>query len=99
MQCLSRLLRLPFSRRPPSPAREFSPGPLLDSVDKLEEEKLAWYSQDNFFPVKVGHVFHSKYQVVGKLGYGGYSTVWLFAEVYSNPLLHASLRNIRNSEV
>ncbi|KAJ5677298.1 kinase-like domain-containing protein [Penicillium maclennaniae] len=77
MQRLARLLRLPFFRRPPSPAREFSPGPLLDSVDKLEEEKLAWFSQDNFFPVKIGDVFHSKYQVVGKLGYGGYSTVLL----------------------
>lgn len=46
-------------------------------MDKMEEEKLAWYSKDNFFPVKIGDVFHSKYQVVGKLGYGGYSTVWL----------------------
>jgi hypothetical protein len=43
----------------------------------VEEEKLAWYSHDHFYPVKIGDVFHSKYQVVGKLGYGGYSTVWL----------------------
>lgn len=77
MQRVSHLLRVPFFRRPPSPAREFSPGPLLDSIDKVEEEKLPWYSQDSFFPVKIGDVFDSKYQVIGKLGYGGYSTVWL----------------------
>ncbi|KAJ5547498.1 hypothetical protein N7513_004732 [Penicillium frequentans] len=77
MKRVSRLLGFlrapPFQRRP-SPARQFPPGPLIDSMDKMEEEKLAWYSKDNFFPVKIGDVFHSKYQVVGKLGYGGYST-------------------------
>lgn len=72
-----RALRFPLFRRLPSPARQFPAGPLLDSVDKVEEEKLAWYSHDNFCPVKIGDVFQSKYQVVGKLGYGGYSTVWL----------------------
>jgi hypothetical protein len=77
MQRMSRLLRIPFLRRRPSPARVFSPGPLVNSIAKVEEEKLAWYTQDHFYPVKIGDVFHSKYQVVGKLGYGGYSTVWL----------------------
>lgn len=77
-----RLARRLFSRpslwRPPSPVRQFSQsGVLLDSNDKLEEETLSWYSHDHFFPVKIGDVFRSRYQVVGKLGYGGYSTVWL----------------------
>ncbi|KAE8150472.1 protein kinase [Aspergillus avenaceus] len=69
-------LGIPPFRRLPSPARQFPPGPLVDS-NKVEEEKLAWYSHENFFPVKIGDVFQSKYQVVEKLGYGGYSTVWL----------------------
>ncbi|KAB8256306.1 kinase-like domain-containing protein [Aspergillus pseudonomiae] len=43
----------------------------------LEEETLRWYSPDLFYPVKIGDVFRSRYQVVGILGYGGYSTVWL----------------------
>ncbi|KAL5366226.1 kinase-like protein [Aspergillus floccosus] len=51
--------------------------PLLASTKKLEEENLPWYSPDNFYPVKIGQVFRSRYRVVGKLGYGGYSTVWL----------------------
>lgn len=84
MQRLSSLLRVPFFRRP-LPAREFPAGPLLDSVDKLEEERLPWFSQDSFFPVKIGDVFRSRYQVVGKLGYGGYSTVWLCRDLQYDP--------------
>ncbi|PWY79022.1 hypothetical protein BO83DRAFT_397000 [Aspergillus eucalypticola CBS 122712] len=34
----------------------------------VEEETLPWYSPEIFYPVRV---------VVGKLGYGGYSTIWL----------------------
>ncbi|RAH71374.1 kinase-like protein [Aspergillus aculeatinus CBS 121060] len=51
--------------------------PLLDATKKLEEETLPWYSPDEFYSVKIGEVFQSRYQVIGKLGYGGYSTVWL----------------------
>ncbi|KAJ5152062.1 protein kinase [Penicillium capsulatum] len=77
-----RLTRRLFSRppicRPASPARQFSQsGALLNSVAKLEEETLCLYSHDRFSPVKIGDVFCSRYQVIGKLGYGGYSTVWL----------------------
>lgn len=57
--------------------RQFPAGVLLSSTDKLEEEKLPWYSQDLFYPVKIGDVIRSRYQVIGKFGYGGYSTVWL----------------------
>ncbi|KAJ6036015.1 kinase-like domain-containing protein [Penicillium herquei] len=65
-------------RRQPSLARKPPPlGTLLDSGDKLEEETLRWYSPDLFYPVKIGDVFRSRYQVIGKLGFGGYSTVWL----------------------
>ena len=89
MQRLSRLFTAPFLRRRPLPARGFPPGRLLDSIDKLEEERLPWYSQDNFFPVKIGDVFHSRYQVVGKLGYGGYSTVWLCRDLQYVSILYA----------
>ncbi|PWY75346.1 kinase-like protein [Aspergillus sclerotioniger CBS 115572] len=88
---MASILRLPsrFSRaispwrswahRHASPVRAFSQSnfPLLDPAEKLEEESLSWYSPRNFYPVKIGEVFQSRYQVVGKLGYGGYSTVWL----------------------
>ncbi|KAJ5097783.1 kinase-like domain-containing protein [Penicillium angulare] len=76
MKRLSHIFKTPIFRSRLQP-REFSPGPLLNSIDKLEEERLPWYSEKNFFPVKIGDIYSSRYQVVGKLGYGGYSTVWL----------------------
>jgi len=50
---------------------------VLDNASKYEEETLKWYSPETFLPVRIGEVFNHKYQVVGKLGFGGYSTVWL----------------------
>ncbi|RMY20723.1 hypothetical protein D0865_16671, partial [Hortaea werneckii] len=43
----------------------------------FEEERLPWYRADQFYPVHIGETFISRYKVVGKLGYGAYSTVWL----------------------
>ncbi|KND89237.1 Serine/threonine-protein kinase SRPK [Tolypocladium ophioglossoides CBS 100239] len=43
----------------------------------FEEERLPWYTPDQFYPVRIGEVLDSKYKVVGKLGYGAYSTAWL----------------------
>jgi hypothetical protein len=74
-----RLLKGPLFQRAVSPARQFTQSNflLLDSAEKIEEETLPWYSQERFYPVKIGEIFQSRYQVVGKLGFGAYSTVWL----------------------
>lgn len=50
---------------------------VLPAEVKFEEEKLAGYTADDFYPVRLGEVFKSKYQVVAKLGFGTASTVWL----------------------
>jgi hypothetical protein len=44
---------------------------------KIEEETLPDYLAERFYPVRIGEVLASRYQVVGKLGYGMTSTVWL----------------------
>ncbi|KAK4149514.1 kinase-like domain-containing protein [Chaetomidium leptoderma] len=44
---------------------------------KIEEETLPDYLPERFYPVRIGEVLASRYQVVGKLGYGTTSTVWL----------------------
>ncbi|TVY37631.1 Serine/threonine-protein kinase [Lachnellula occidentalis] len=43
----------------------------------LEEEKYDDFKEGIYYPVNIGDVFASKYQVVGKLGFGATSTVWL----------------------
>ena len=65
--------------RLPSPSHSLSTVsyPVVDSTKLIEEERVPWYNPKDFYPVCIGEVFHSRYQVVGKLGYGGYSTVWL----------------------
>lgn len=44
---------------------------------KIEEETLPFYKPSNFYPAYIGQVLASKYRVVGKLGFGASSTVWL----------------------
>ncbi|KAL5324143.1 hypothetical protein ACEPPN_008686 [Leptodophora sp. 'Broadleaf-Isolate-01'] len=43
----------------------------------FEEERLPWYNPDQFYPVRIGEILDSSYKVLGKLGYGAYSTIWL----------------------
>lgn len=68
-----------LGRRPPSPPRVFANTNFEKiSVDcRVEEETFSDYLSGRYYPVRIGEVFFSKYQVVGKLGYGAYSTVWL----------------------
>ncbi|KAJ5948102.1 protein kinase [Penicillium verhagenii] len=106
MQSLTRRLRQLVFGRPPSPPRTFSQaGTILDTNDKVEEEKQLGYSPDQFYPVKIGDVFHLRYQVIGKLGYGGHSTVWLCRDLQQHAYVtlkmyeHDSSNGQREKEV
>ncbi|KAJ5715761.1 protein kinase [Penicillium malachiteum] len=78
MRRLAQQLKQSIFGRWPSPARKFpQPGTFLDANSKLEEETLKGYLPHHFYPVNIGDMFRSRYQVVGKLGYGSHSTVWL----------------------
>lgn len=50
---------------------------VLNSSESLEEESLPDYLKERYYPVHVGEVFKSQYQVLTKLGFGSSSTVWL----------------------
>ena len=35
------------------------------------------YNPKHYYPVKLGEVLHERYKIIGKLGFGSASTVWL----------------------
>lgn len=49
----------------------------LPSDTLVEEERLPEYNLEHFFPVNPGDLLHNRYEVIAKLGWGRYSTVWL----------------------
>jgi hypothetical protein len=51
--------------------------PLLPIHVRFEEERLPSYKAEEFFPVRLGDIYRSRYRVVAKLGFGTASTVWL----------------------
>lgn len=50
---------------------------VLDHSEPIEEERLPDYQAEIYYPAHIGQVFNNRYQIVGKLGYGVTSTVWL----------------------
>jgi serine/threonine protein kinase len=44
-------------------------------------EELTGYRTGGFCPIRIGQMLGSKYEIIAKLGYGGYSTVWLAKDV------------------
>ncbi|PYH36378.1 serine protein kinase [Aspergillus neoniger CBS 115656] len=52
---------------------------IYDVVEPVEE-----YRQGGYHPVHLHDVFHQRYEVIGKLAYGQYSTVWLARDQLKN---------------
>lgn len=44
----------------------------IDGVENLQK-----YTKGGYHPIQIADVIHNRYTVVDKLGYGGWSTVWL----------------------
>jgi serine/threonine-protein kinase SRPK3 len=66
-------------RRVPSPPMCF-PTSGFETVNAskiLDEERFEEFKKGQYYPVNIGDIYSSKYQVVGKLGFGVTSTVWL----------------------
>ncbi|KAI0470082.1 serine threonine protein kinase, CMGC group [Xylariaceae sp. FL0804] len=51
--------------------------PKIPLGNKIEEELIPGYVASRYYPVRLGEVYKDRYQVVGKLGFGASSTVWL----------------------
>lgn len=57
----------------------------MNTAQLLEEETLPFYKHEQYYPVKIGQILDSSYKILGKLGYGSYSTVWLARDVRCVP--------------
>jgi hypothetical protein len=66
-------------RRAPSPPMRFpaSGFEVVNDSEVLDEERFEGFKTGRYYPVNIGDIFASKYQVIGKLGFGATSTVWL----------------------
>lgn len=70
-------------QRGPSPVLQFptSGFKVIKPSQILEEERFEQLKKGNYYPVNIGDILASKYQVIGKLGFGTTSTVWLAREL------------------
>lgn len=62
---------------------------ILPSDQKIEEEAHDSVSKGRYYPVQIGEVIQQKYQILGKLGFGLGSTVWLANEYWYVSLIRA----------
>jgi len=67
-----------------------------EPLPAIEEETVRGYKAEHYYPVQIGHVFQDRYRVVGKLGYGSASTVWLCRDS-QNENQYAALKVYINS--
>ncbi|KAF3343341.1 hypothetical protein VdG2_08491 [Verticillium dahliae VDG2] len=61
--------RSPFSTRSHNESPKYN---WIDGVERLEQ-----YEPGGYHPVMINDLLHGRYRVVDKLGFGGYSTIWL----------------------
>ncbi|XP_077304350.1 SRSF protein kinase 1-like [Lithobates pipiens] len=74
-------------KKPEPPSRSSAPEPQSDEPQEEEEEMLGSddeeqedpndYCKGGYHHVKIGDLFHDRYHVIRKLGWGHFSTVWL----------------------
>ncbi|KAI6018886.1 putative CDK4/6 [Pisolithus marmoratus] len=80
-----------LTRKPLTPRQFQMTGfEVIGSSQLVEEETWEWYQPGLFYPVRIGEIFKSQYQVVGKLGYGAHSTAWLCRDLLDHK--HVTLK-------
>ncbi|KAL2752046.1 hypothetical protein ACRALDRAFT_1058852 [Sodiomyces alcalophilus JCM 7366] len=78
MKSLLNLARNSLRRAPLTPLQFPTTGfAIVEDSVILEEERFDEFKAGQYYPVNIGDVYASKYQVLGKLGFGTTSTVWL----------------------
>jgi serine/threonine-protein kinase SRPK3 len=78
MASILKWARRSIPRAPSLPLRFPTSGfEIINLSEVVEEERFEDFKTGRYCPVNIGEVFKSKYQVIGKLGFGVTSTVWL----------------------
>ncbi|PGH10044.1 CMGC/SRPK protein kinase [Blastomyces parvus] len=76
---------------------------IVDASAKFEEETLPDYHPADYYPAHIGEVLADRYQIVGKLGYGVASTVWLGRDLqesrYVSLKISTAQYSTRNNEI
>lgn len=72
---------------------------VIDASQLVEEERLPHYNRTEYYPMRIGHVFDDRYQVIAKLGYGTTSTVWLARDIKYASLLIMLIPWIANDKL
>ncbi|TVY38711.1 Serine/threonine-protein kinase [Lachnellula occidentalis] len=91
MASLIKWVKTAFRRAPWPPLRFPTTGfEVISGAQLLEEEQFEGFKMGLYYPVNIGDVFASKYQVVGKLGCGVTSTVWLARDLQAHE--HVALK-------
>ncbi|KKK14984.1 hypothetical protein P175DRAFT_0554466 [Aspergillus ochraceoroseus IBT 24754] len=84
MASILRALTNNIRRARPSSRECSSIAQILPTGTPIEEETLPHYKPAHYYPVTIGDVYHTRYEVAGKLGYGAYSTSWLCRDLQVN---------------
>ena len=79
-----------FEVKPEQYGRKYRPC-LLDRIENIED-----YEPGGLHPTNIGDIFNDRYKVLHKLGYGGYSTVWLASDSQSSG--YVALKIIRAAQ-
>ncbi|EEP78761.1 predicted protein [Uncinocarpus reesii 1704] len=57
---------------------------LIEKDKLIDEERLPAYYPEKYYPVRLGEVLGERYQILGKLGFGTTSTVWLARDLQTD---------------
>lgn len=49
----------------------------FQQYEPVEELRLERFAEKQYYPARIGDTLKDRHQIVAKLGFGAYSTVWL----------------------
>ncbi|KAJ5320451.1 hypothetical protein N7508_000734 [Penicillium antarcticum] len=64
----------------------------IPSSDLIEEETITGYVAAHYYPTQIREIIPDRYQIVGKLGFGSCSTIWLARDMRLQVKQNVSLK-------